>query len=97
MRICHQGPQDAAAISSPPSRARVRPQVVTRPYPQEGLRQQTGAEKDNIQRLQRRIIQVEDQSGLSVSEIKEINRRMSMGEARPAAPRKKWWRPTCAW
>ena len=46
------------------------------------------AEKENIQRLQRRIIQVEEQSGLSVSEIKEINRRMSMGEARARRAKK---------
>ena len=46
------------------------------------------AEKDNIQRLQRRIIQVEDQSGLSVTEIKDINRRMSMGEARARRAKK---------
>ncbi len=46
------------------------------------------AEKDNIQRLQRRIQQVEEQSGLSVSEIKEINRRMSMGEARARRAKK---------
>jgi len=46
------------------------------------------AEKENIQRLQRRIIQIEEQSGLSVSEIKEINRRMSMGEARARRAKK---------
>ncbi|MCB1701287.1 MAG: RNA polymerase sigma factor RpoD, partial [Halioglobus sp.] len=46
------------------------------------------AEKENIQRLQRRIIQTEEQSGLSVSEIKEINRRMSMGEARARRAKK---------
>jgi len=46
------------------------------------------AEKENIQRLQRRIIQVEEQSGLSVAEIKEINRRMSMGEARARRAKK---------
>ena len=46
------------------------------------------AEKDNIQRLQRRIIQIEEQCGLSVSEIKEINRRMSMGEARARRAKK---------
>ena len=38
-------------------------------------------EKDNIQRAQRKIGAVEEISGLTVSEIKEINRRMSMGEA----------------
>ncbi|NQY04303.1 MAG: sigma-70 family RNA polymerase sigma factor, partial [Halieaceae bacterium] len=39
------------------------------------------ARKDEIQRMQRRIAQIEEQCGLPVSEIKEINRRMSMGEA----------------
>ncbi len=39
------------------------------------------AEKDNIQRAQRKLQLVEEEAGLSVTEIKEINRRMSMGEA----------------
>jgi RNA polymerase primary sigma factor len=38
-------------------------------------------EKDGIQRGQRKIGQIEAKSGLTVTEIKEINRRMSMGEA----------------
>ena len=46
------------------------------------------AEKDTIHRLQRRITQIETQSGLAVSEIKEINRRMSMGEARARRAKK---------
>ncbi|MEM1154674.1 MAG: RNA polymerase sigma factor RpoD, partial [Pseudomonadota bacterium] len=46
------------------------------------------AEKENIQRLQRRIQQLEEQSGLMVTEIKEINRRMSMGEARARRAKK---------
>jgi len=45
-------------------------------------------EKENIQRLQRRITQIEEQTGLTVSEIKEINRRMSMGEARARRAKK---------
>jgi RNA polymerase primary sigma factor len=45
-------------------------------------------EKDTIQRLQRRIAHVEEQCGLSVAEIKEINRRMSMGEARARRAKK---------
>jgi RNA polymerase primary sigma factor len=44
--------------------------------------------KDDIQRLQRRIAQLEEQCGLSVAEIKEINRRMSMGEARARRAKK---------
>jgi RNA polymerase primary sigma factor len=39
------------------------------------------AEKDSIHRAQRKIGAIEEISGLSVTEIKEINRRMSMGEA----------------
>ncbi len=46
------------------------------------------AEKETIQRLQRRIAQIEKKSGLSVAEIKEINRRMSMGEARARRAKK---------
>ena len=46
------------------------------------------AEKETIQRLQRRIQQIEEQTGLAVTEIKEINRRMSMGEARARRAKK---------
>tara|TARA_R110001599_G_scaffold353591_1_gene594123 strand:- start:13783 stop:15612 length:1830 start_codon:yes stop_codon:yes gene_type:complete len=46
------------------------------------------AEKDTILRLQRRLVQIEEQSGLAVTEIKEINRRMSMGEARARRAKK---------
>ncbi|GHD33675.1 RNA polymerase sigma factor RpoD [Parahalioglobus pacificus] len=46
------------------------------------------AHKDELQRMQRRIGQIEEQCGLPVSEIKEINRRMSMGEARARRAKK---------
>ena len=46
------------------------------------------AQKDEIQRLQRRISQIEEKCGLSVTEIKEINRAMSMGEARARRAKK---------
>ncbi|QFU74454.1 RNA polymerase sigma factor RpoD [Halioglobus maricola] len=46
------------------------------------------AEKETLQRLQRRIAQFEEQTGLTVTEIKEINRRMSMGEARARRAKK---------
>ena len=45
-------------------------------------------DRDTLMRLQRRIIATEEKSGLSVSEIKEINRRMSMGEARARRAKK---------
>ncbi|MEO1082523.1 MAG: RNA polymerase sigma factor RpoD [Pseudomonadota bacterium] len=44
--------------------------------------------KIDIQRAQRRIAQIEEETGLSVTEIKEINRRMSMGEARARRAKK---------
>ena len=44
--------------------------------------------KEEVQRLQRRIGDVEQAIGLSVAEIKEINRRMSMGEARARRAKK---------
>ena len=44
--------------------------------------------KDDIQRMQRRIAEVESATGLTVTEIKEINRRMSMGEARARRAKK---------
>ena len=46
------------------------------------------AEKEDLQRLQRRITAVEERSGLNVTEIKEINRAMSMGEARARRAKK---------
>jgi len=44
--------------------------------------------KEELQRMQRRIGDVEQAIGLSVTEIKEINRRMSMGEARARRAKK---------
>jgi RNA polymerase primary sigma factor len=44
--------------------------------------------KDEIQRLQRQIGNVEEATGLTIAEIKEINRRMSMGEARARRAKK---------
>jgi RNA polymerase primary sigma factor len=46
------------------------------------------ANKEDIQRAQRRMIQIEEETGLTVTEIKDINRRMSMGEARARRAKK---------
>ncbi len=46
------------------------------------------ANKDEIQRLQRRIAILENKTGLTITEIKEINRNMSMGEARARRAKK---------
>jgi RNA polymerase primary sigma factor len=44
--------------------------------------------REDIIRLQKRIAVIEDEIGLSTAEIKEINRRMSMGEARARRAKK---------
>lgn len=44
--------------------------------------------KEDIQRLQRRIASIESATGMTVAEIKEVNRRMSMGEARARRAKK---------
>ncbi len=44
--------------------------------------------KDEIVRAQKRFIQIEEEVGLTISEIKEINRRMSIGEAKARRAKK---------
>jgi len=44
--------------------------------------------KEDILRAQRKLLQVEDETRLSISEIKEINRQMSIGEAKARRAKK---------
>ncbi len=44
--------------------------------------------KDEILRIQRRLIAIEERTYLSIAEIKEINRQMSLGEARARRAKK---------
>ncbi|HSM30166.1 MAG TPA: RNA polymerase sigma factor RpoD, partial [Woeseiaceae bacterium] len=44
--------------------------------------------KDDILRAQRKLLQVEEETSLSISEIKEINRQMSIGEAKARRAKK---------
>ncbi|MGK0498448.1 MAG: RNA polymerase primary sigma factor [Oceanicoccus sp.] len=46
------------------------------------------ANREDMQRAQRKIGQVEIQSGLTILDIKEVNRRMSIGEARARRAKK---------
>ncbi len=46
------------------------------------------AVRDEVQRLQRRLQAIESEVGLTIGEIKEINRRMSLGEARARRAKK---------
>ena len=47
-----------------------------------------GRMKDEIQRNQRKLIAVEERTHLSIAEIKEINRQMSLGEAKARRAKK---------
>ncbi|WP_432697814.1 RNA polymerase sigma factor RpoD [Marinobacterium sp. YM272] len=42
----------------------------------------------DLQRAQRRLVQIEEEVGISLAEIKEVNRRMSIGEARARRAKK---------
>ncbi|MDY0006813.1 MAG: RNA polymerase sigma factor RpoD [Spongiibacteraceae bacterium] len=46
------------------------------------------AVRDEVLRAQRRIKQIEDETDLTIADIKEINRRMSIGEARSRRAKK---------
>ncbi|CAA0121436.1 RNA polymerase sigma factor RpoD [BD1-7 clade bacterium] len=43
---------------------------------------------DDVMRIQRKIISIENDTSLSISDIKDINRRMSLGEARARRAKK---------
>jgi RNA polymerase primary sigma factor len=47
-----------------------------------------GKFKIEIQRAQRKMITIEEETGLTIAEIKEINRRMSIGEAKSRRAKK---------
>ncbi len=44
--------------------------------------------KDNIRKIQRKLLKIEELTNLKVSEIKEINRKMSIGEAKSKRAKK---------
>ncbi len=85
VKVCNMPRKDFIA-TFPGSEADLK--WVTRHVRKKDYGTRLAAEKDNIQRLQRRLIQMEQQSGLRITEIKEINRRMSMGEARARRAKK---------
>lgn len=43
---------------------------------------------EEIQRAQNKLIQIQDESGITIGELKEINRRMSIGEAKARRAKK---------
>jgi len=44
--------------------------------------------KDEILRAQQKLVQIEDESGIDISDIKDINRKMSIGEAKARRAKK---------
>ncbi len=44
--------------------------------------------KDDVQRAQRRLIALQEECGMTIAEIKDINRRMSIGEAKARRAKK---------
>ncbi|MCC6200792.1 MAG: RNA polymerase sigma factor RpoD [Moraxellaceae bacterium] len=46
------------------------------------------ANREEIMRIQRRLVSIQDEVGLDVADIKEINRRMSIGEAKARRAKK---------
>lgn len=53
--------------------------------------------KEEILRLQTKLSSFEEEYGLSISEIKDINRKMSIGEAKARRAKKKWSKLTYVW
>jgi RNA polymerase primary sigma factor len=47
-----------------------------------------GRHMPDLQRAQRRLLQIEDSTGLTLAEIKEVNRNLSIGEARARRAKK---------
>ena len=53
--------------------------------------------RPEVLRTQKKLRLIEGEFGLTIAEIKDINRRMAIGEAKSRGPRRKWWKPTCGW
>ncbi len=47
--------------------------------------------------VRKKLRQIEEETGLTIEQVKDINRRMSIGEGKPAVRRKRWLKRTCVW
>ena len=55
------------------------------------------ARREELVGMQNDLRQIEADNLITIAEIKDINRRCGDGAMpRPSAPRRRWWRPTCA-
>ncbi|MEW9150742.1 hypothetical protein AB2762_11210 [Acinetobacter indicus] len=53
--------------------------------------------RPDVLAFQQKIADIEKELGLNVEDIKDIAKRMAVGEPKHVAPRKKWSKPTCVW
>lgn len=53
--------------------------------------------EEEILRCLQRLRQIEEETGLTIEQVKDINRRMSIGEAKARRAKKRWLKRTCVW
>ena len=52
---------------------------------------------EEVERSLQRLRQIEEETGLTIEQVKDINRRMSIGEAKARRAKKRWLRRTYVW
>ncbi len=52
---------------------------------------------EEVQRCLQKLRQIEEETGLTIEQVKDINRRMSIGEAKARRAKKRWLKRTCVW
>lgn len=55
------------------------------------------ARKDDIRACQQKLVDLEQETGLSVADVRTSTAACPSVRPKPAEPRKRWSRPTCAW
>ncbi len=53
--------------------------------------------EEEILRCLQRLRQIEEETGLTIEQVKDINRRMSIGEAKARRAKKRWLKQTYVW
>lgn len=53
--------------------------------------------RPDVLAFQQKIADIEKELGLNVIDIKDISKRMAIGEAKARRAKKRWLRPTCVW
>ena len=87
VRDCRHGPQGVHQ-ELPGQRDQLKPLGRPRIAQERCWAPSSTSSKTNIVRAQRKLANVEEETGLTIAEIKEINRRMSIGEAKARRAKK---------